>query len=85
MTRKTTRKVRVGKVIGDRPDKTITVLIETIYRHPIYKKTLRKTKNFAVHDEGNTAHVGDIVKIMETRPYSKTKHWRLVEIVKEAE
>ncbi len=85
MTRKSTRKVRTGVVVSDKTDKTIAVEIETAYRHPIYKKTLKKTKNFAVHDEENKAKVGDQVRIMETRPLSKTKHWRLLDIVKEAE
>jgi small subunit ribosomal protein S17 len=85
MTRKSARKVRVGTVVSDRADKTITVTVVTAYRHPIYKKTLKKTKKFAAHDEANSAHIGDVVKIMETRPYSRTKHWRLIEIVKEAQ
>ncbi len=85
MTRKLARKVRTGMVVSDKTDKTITVAIETAYRHPIYRKTLKKTKNFAVHDEENKAKVGDRVRIMETRPISKTKHWRLVDIVKGAE
>ncbi len=85
MTRKSARKIRTGVVVSDKADKTITVAIETIYRHPIYRKTLRKTTKFAVHDEENKARVGDQVRIMETRPVSKTKHWRLLDIVKEAE
>ncbi len=85
MTRKSARKVRTGIVVSDKTDKTITVAIETIYRHPIYRKTLRKTTKFAVHDEENKAKVGDQVRIMETRPISKTKHWRLLDIVKVAE
>ncbi len=85
MTRKSARKIRTGMVVSDKTDKTITVAIDTSYRHPIYRKTLKKTKKFAVHDEENKARIGDQVRIMETRPISKTKHWRLLDIVKEAE
>ena len=85
MARKTRRKVRVGTVVSSKPEKTIMVEVETFYRHPLYRKTLKKTEKFAVHDEENKGKVGDQVRIMETRPLSKTKHWRLTEIVKEAE
>lgn len=85
MTRKSARKIRTGMVVSDKTEKTITVVIETSYRHPLYRKTLKKTKKFAVHDEENKARTGDQVRIMETRPISKTKHWRLLDIVKEAE
>jgi len=85
MTRKSARKIRTGMVVSDKADKTIAVAIETSYRHPLYRKTLKKTKKFAVHDEENKARVGDQVRIMEIRPISKTKHWRLLDVVKEAE
>jgi small subunit ribosomal protein S17 len=75
------RKVRVGKVTSTKMNKTITVQIERRLKHPIYKKYFKKTKKFMVHDENNTATEGDIVKIIETRPLSTRKRWRLVEIV----
>lgn len=75
------RKVRVGKVTSTKMKKTITVEIERRLKHPIYKKYFKKTKKFLAHDENNTATEGDIVKIMETRPLSASKRWRLVEIV----
>jgi small subunit ribosomal protein S17 len=75
------RKVRIGKVTSTKMDKTITVQIERRLKHPIYKKYFKKTKKFMVHDENNTASEGDVVKIIETRPLSARKRWRLVEIV----
>jgi small subunit ribosomal protein S17 len=82
--RTTSRKVRVGKVVSDKMDKTIVVAVETYKKHPLYGKRVKYTKKFKAHDEQNQAKVGDIVKIMETRPLSKEKRWRLVEIVEEA-
>lgn len=76
-----TRKVRIGKVTSTKMNKTITVQIERRLKHPIYKKYFKKSKKFMVHDENNTAAEGDIVKIIETRPFSTRKRWRLVEIV----
>jgi len=78
------RKVRMGKVVSDKMDKTIVVAIETKVRHPLYKRTIRKTKKYKVHDENNEAKIGDTVVIMETRPLSKDKRWRLVEITEKA-
>lgn len=78
------RKVRTGTVVSDKMDKTVTVLIERKIQHPIYKKYYRKSKKFLVHDESNTCGIGDVVTIMETRPLSKTKRWRVVEIVEKA-
>ncbi|MBX6352454.1 MAG: 30S ribosomal protein S17 [Thermoflavifilum sp.] len=75
------RKVRVGKVVSDKMDKTIVVAVEERVAHPLYGKTVRRTKRFKAHDERNEAKVGDVVRIMETRPLSKEKRWRLVEIV----
>lgn len=75
------RKIRVGKVVSTKMNKTIAVEIERRLKHPIYKKFFKKTKKFLAHDEKNTASEGDIVKIMETRPLSSKKRWRLVEIV----
>lgn len=78
------RKVRVGKVVSDKMDKTVVVVIETMTRHSLYGKTLRHTKKFKAHDEENTCRVGDVVKIMETRPLSKDKNWRVVGIVEKS-
>lgn len=78
------RKVRIGRVESNLADKTATVVIERLVRHPIYGKVSRKTTKFVVHDEKNEVQVGDIIEIMETRPLSKTKHWRLVRIVSKA-
>lgn len=78
------RKVRQGKVVSDKMDKTIVVAVEEQKKHPLYGKLVKVTKKFKAHDENNTAKIGDIVKIMETRPLSKDKRWRLVEVVEEA-
>ena len=75
------RKVRVGKVVSDKMDKTIVVAVEDHVRHPKYGKIMKRTVKIHVHDEQNQAGVGDTVAVMETRPLSKTKRWRLVEIV----
>lgn len=79
------RKTIIGKVISDKMDKTITVAVETLVAHPIYKKRYKKTTKFKAHDEKNECGVGDLVKIMETRPLSKDKRWRLVEIIEKAQ
>jgi small subunit ribosomal protein S17 len=78
------RKVVVGKVVSDKMDKTITVLVETYKKHPLYGKRVKYSKKFKAHDENNVAKIGDVVKIMETRPLSKDKRWRLVEVVEKA-
>src|ERR1051326_4617712 len=75
------RKVRIGKVVSDKMDKSIIVAIERRLKHALYKKYFKKTTTFMAHDEKNDAKVGDIVKIMETRPLSLRKRWRVVEIV----
>ena len=82
--RVSTRKVRVGKVISDKMDKTVVVAIEDRVAHPLYKKIVGRTYKLKAHDEENTCGVGDIVKVMETRPLSKDKRWRVVEIVEKA-
>jgi small subunit ribosomal protein S17 len=79
------RKERVGLVVSDRPEKTVTVSVETLVRHPMYKKRVRRSKRFMVHDEANEARVGDTVRIIETRPISARKRWRLANIVSRAE
>jgi small subunit ribosomal protein S17 len=77
------RKVFVGTVVSDKMDKTITVAVESKARHPLYNKLIKRVKKVTAHDEDNVAKKGDVVKIMGTRPMSKTKRFRLVEIVKE--
>ena len=78
------RKTRVGKVVSDKMDKTIVVAIETSVKHSLYNKIVRKTVKFKAHDENNECQVGDKVLIMETRPLSKDKNWRLVRIIEKA-
>ncbi len=78
------RKVRTGFVVSDAMDKTVVVRISTSVRHPLYGKIVRRSTKLQAHDEGNEAHVGDTVRIVETRPLSKTKRWRVVEIVERA-
>ena len=78
------RKVRTGVVVSDKRDKTITVRIDVARAHPIYKKTVRRSSKLHVHDERNEAHAGDRVRVMECRPLSRLKRWRLVEIVERA-
>jgi len=78
------RKTRIGKVVSDKMDKTITVAIEDHVKHPLYGKILKKTVKFKAHDEKNECNIGDTVKIMETRPLSKDKRWRLVQIIEKA-
>ena len=84
MTERNDRKVYVGKVVSDKMDKTISVLVETYKKHPLYGKRVKYSKKFKAHDENNVAKLNDIVKIMETRPLSATKNFRLVEVVEEA-
>ena len=78
------RKVRVGKVVSDKMDKTCVVAIEDNVRHPKYGKIIKRTVKIHAHDEENTCGIGDTVEVMETRPLSKTKRWRLVEIIEKA-
>ncbi|RBW67764.1 30S ribosomal protein S17 [Bacillus taeanensis] len=84
MSERNNRKVYVGRVVSDKMDKTISVLVETYKNDSLYGKRVKYSKKFKAHDENNTAKVGDIVKIMETRPLSKDKRFRLVEVVEEA-
>ena len=78
------RKVRVGKVVSDKMDKTVVVAVERLVQHHLYKKAVKHTVKFKAHDENNDSHIGDTVKIMETRPLSKEKRWRVVEILERA-
>lgn len=76
------RKVREGAVVSDRMDKTIVVSVERRFAHPLYGKQVKRHKKYYAHDEENAARVGDVVRIMETRPLSKNKRWRLIEVVR---
>lgn len=78
------RKTRTGKVSSNKMDKTITVIVVRKLKHPKYGKFVKKSKKFHAHDENNEAQIGDLVKIMETRPLSRTKRWRMVEIIEKA-
>jgi len=78
------RKERTGEVMSNKMDKTISVLVQKKVRHPVYGKFIPKSKKFLAHDEKNECGIGDLVKIMETRPLSKNKRWRLVEVIEKA-
>jgi small subunit ribosomal protein S17 len=78
------RKELIGRVVSDKMDKTIVVSVETYKRHPLYKKRIKYTKKYKAHDENNQAKQGDLVRIMETRPLSRHKRWRLVEIIEKS-
>ncbi len=80
--RTTRRQQKIGRVASNKMDKTIVVVVETLKKHRIYKRTYKQTKRFQAHDEENTCQIGDIVRIEECRPLSKMKHWRLIEIIK---
>ena len=84
MTERNERKTRLGKVVSDKMDKTVVVAVERLVQHPLYKKAVKKTVKFKAHDENNESHIGDTVEIMETRPLSKDKRWRVVEILEKA-
>lgn len=78
------RKTFIGEVVSDKMDKTVVVMVTRLVRHPLYEKVIKKRKKFHAHDENNECRVGDIVEIMETRPLSKTKRWRVVRIIRRA-
>jgi small subunit ribosomal protein S17 len=82
---KAKRKTRTGRVISDKMDKTVVVLVESLGRHPLYKKVVRHTSKFKAHDKDNACKVGDVVKIIETRPLSKEKRWRVAEVISKKE
>ena len=84
MSERALRKTRVGKVVSDNMDKTIVVAIEDSVQHPLYKKVMKRTYKLKAHDENNECKIGDKVKVMETRPLSKDKRWRLVEVIEKA-
>ena len=79
------KKVRTGEVISDKMDKTIVVKVERRFSHPVYKKTVKRSQNFKAHDEKNECKVGDRIRIIETRPVSRDKRWRVLEIVERAQ
>jgi small subunit ribosomal protein S17 len=84
MLERNLRKTRIGLVVSNKMDKTVTVTVERRVKHPIYGKFVKKTTKFHAHDEKNECTIGDLVRIMETRPLSKTKRWRLVEVLEKA-
>jgi small subunit ribosomal protein S17 len=84
LTERGNRKTRIGHVVSDKMDKTVVVRVETRVRHPLYGRIIKQSKKFKAHDEHNESHIGDKVKIMETRPLSKEKRWRVVEILEKA-
>ena len=84
MEERNLRKVRTGKVVSDKMDKTIVVAVVDNVKHPLYGKIVKRTYKLKAHDENNDAHIGDTVRVMETRPLSKDKRWRLVEIMERA-
>ena len=84
MEERNLRKTRVGRVVSDKMDKTIVVAVEDHVKHPLYKKIVKRTYKLKAHDENNECRIGDKVKVMETRPLSKVKRWRLVEIMERA-
>ena len=84
MEERNLRKTRTGKVVSNKMDKTIVVAVENHVRHPLYGKIVKRTYKLKAHDENNTCNIGDTVKVMETRPLSKDKRWRLVEVIERA-
>ncbi len=84
MTERANRKTRIGHVVSDKMDKTVVVRVETKVRHPLYGRIIKQSKKFKAHDENNESHIGDKVRIMETRPLSKEKRWRVVEVLDKA-
>lgn len=84
MAERNERKTRIGKVVSDKMQKTVVVAVERLVQHPLYKKAVKETVKFKAHDENNDAKIGDIVEVMETRPLSKDKCWRIVQILERA-
>jgi len=85
MEERNMRKVRIGKVVSDKMDKTVVVAVENLVRHPLYNKIVKRTKKLKAHDEQNACRMGDKVRVMETRPLSKEKRWRVVDILEREE
>lgn len=84
MSERNERKTKIGKVVSDKMDKTVVVAVVDLEQHALYKKAIKKTVKFKAHDENNDAHIGDTVSLMETRPLSKDKRWRVVEVIERA-
>ncbi|WP_132548316.1 30S ribosomal protein S17 [Pectinatus cerevisiiphilus] len=84
MSERNERKTKIGKVVSDKMEKTVVVAVEDLEQHALYKKSIKKTVKFKAHDENNDAHIGDTVSLMETRPLSKDKRWRVVKILERA-
>ncbi|RMD86815.1 MAG: 30S ribosomal protein S17 [Calditrichaeota bacterium] len=84
MSERGRKKIKIGKVVSNKMDKSIVVAVERLVQHPLYKKYHKRTSKFMAHDENNECQIGDVVKIMETRPLSKRKRWRVVEIIQRA-
>ena len=84
MTERNDRKTKIGKVVSDKMDKTVVIAVERLVQHPLYKKAVKQTVKFKAHDENNDAHIGDTVEMMETRPLSKDKRWRVIEVLERA-
>ncbi|MCL5045281.1 MAG: 30S ribosomal protein S17 [Actinobacteria bacterium] len=85
MEERNLRKTRVGRVVSDKMDKTVVVAVESIVQHPLYGRRIKRTKKLKAHDEQNEAKIGDRVRVMETRPISKDKRWRVIQIVDKAQ
>lgn len=85
MAERAARKTRIGQVVSNKMDKTVVVAVESFIKHPLYGRRVKSTKKFKAHDEANSCNIGDKVRIMETRPLSKEKRWRIVEILQRAE
>lgn len=83
-TQRANRKVKIGRVLSDKMNKSRVIITERSVRHPLYGKFIKRTSKFMVHDENNESHIGDLVKVMETRPLSRNKRWRLIEIIEKA-
>jgi len=79
------RKMTEGVVVSDKMDKTVVIQVQTLVKHPLYGKVMKRTKKYKIHDENNECRIGDIIRAMETRPLSKDKRWRLVEVIRKAE
>jgi small subunit ribosomal protein S17 len=84
MTTRGMAKVRTGTVVSDKMDKTVVVAVESLEKHPLYGRRIKRTKRLKAHDETNTCGVGDVVRVMETRPMSRDKNWRVVEVIRKA-
>ncbi len=83
-TKRSLPKTKVGKIVSNKMNKTVVVSVERLIKHPVYKKYIRRTRKLYAHDKDNSCQIGDIVKVMETKPMSKTKHWKVIQVVERA-